>query len=49
MSDSEEEGKRKRRKRKKWVWELLRKREGKGTKNNLIQEIKLANRESFFR
>ena len=38
MSDSEEEGK-----RKKWVWELLRKREGKGTKNNLIQEIKLAN------
>ena len=41
--------KKKKRKRKKWVRELFRKREEKGAFNNLIQEIKVANRESFFR
>ena len=41
--------KKKRRKRKKWVQELFRKREEKGAFNNLIQKIKLADRESFFR
>ena len=39
----------KRRKRKKWVRELFRKREEKGAFNNLIQKIKLADRQSFFR
>ena len=39
--------KRKKRKRKISVRELFRKREEKGAFNNLIQEIKLANRESF--
>ena len=41
--------KKKRRKRKKWVRELFRKREEKGAFNNLIQKMKLADRESFFR
>ena len=41
--------KKKRKKRKKWVQELFRKREEKGAFNNLIQKMKLANRESFFR
>ena len=41
--------KKKKRKRKKWARELLRKREEKGANNNLIQEIKLASRESFFK
>ena len=41
--------KNKRRKRKKWVQELFRKREEKGAFNNLIQKMKLADRESFFR
>ena len=41
--------KKKRRKRKKWVRKLFRKREEKGTFNNLIQKKKLADRESFFR
>ena len=41
--------KKKKRKRKKCVRELCRKREEKGAFNNLIQEIKLADRESFFR
>ena len=41
--------KKKRRKRKKWVQELFRKREEKGAFNNLIQKIRLAKRESFFR
>ena len=36
-------------KKKKWVLELFRKREKKGAFNNLTQEIKLANRESFLR
>ena len=34
-------------KKKKWVLELFRKREDNGGFNNLIQEIKLADRESF--
>ena len=34
------------RKRKKWVRELFRKQEEKGAFNNLIQEMKLADRES---
>ena len=41
--------KKKRRKRKKWVRELFRKREEKRAFNNLIQKMKLAGRESFFR
>ena len=41
--------KKKKKKRKKWVRELFRKREEKGAFNNLTQEIKLANRESFLR
>ena len=41
--------KKKERKRKKWVRELFRKREEKGAFNNLVQEMKLADRESFFR
>ena len=36
------------RKRKKWVRELFCKREEKGAFNNLIQEMKLADRKSFF-
>ena len=39
--------KKERRKRNKWVRELFRKREEKGAFNNLIQKMKLANRESF--
>ena len=39
----------KKKKRNKWVLELIRKGEEKGAFNNLTQEIKLANRESFFR
>ena len=39
----------KRRKRKIWVRELFRKWEEKGAFNNLIQKMKLADRESFFR
>ena len=34
-------------KRKKWVRELFRKREENGGFNNLIQEMKLADTESF--
>ena len=41
--------KKKRRKRKIWVRELFRKHEEKGTFKNLIQKMKLADRESFFR
>ena len=41
--------KRRKKKKKKWVRELFRKREEKGAFNNLIQKMKLANRESFFR
>ena len=41
--------KKKERKRKKWVRDLFRKREGKGAFSNLVQEMKLADRESFFR
>ena len=41
--------KKERRKRKKWVRELFRKREEKGAFKNLIQKMKLADRESFFR
>ena len=41
--------KKKERKRKKWVRELFRKREEKGAFNNLVQEMKLADRESFLR
>ena len=41
--------KKKERKRKKLVRELFRKREEKGAFNNLVQEMKLADRESFFR
>ena len=41
--------KKKKRKRKKRVRELFRKREEKGAFNNLIQKMKLADRESFFR
>ena len=41
--------KKKRRKRKKGEGELCHKQEGKGAFNNLIQKIKLADRESFFR
>ena len=41
--------KKKMRKRKIWVQELFRKREEKGAFNNLIQNMKLADRESFFR
>ena len=41
--------KKKERKRKKWVRELFRNREEKGAFNNLVQEMKLADRESFFR
>ena len=41
--------KKKRRKSKKWVQKLFHKREEKGTFNNLIQKMKLADRESFFR
>ena len=40
--------KKKRRKRKIWVRELFRKRE-KGAFNNLIQKMKLADRQSFLR
>ena len=40
--------KKKRRKRKQWARELFRKREEKRAFNNLIQKIKLADRESFF-
>ena len=36
-------------KKKKWVRELFCKREEKGAFNNLIQKMKLADRESFFR
>ena len=39
----------KERKRKKWVRELFRKREEKWAFNNLVQEMKLADRESFSR
>ena len=61
MSDSEEEDilflqlailfkmKKKKERKKKWVRELFCKREEKGAFNNLIQEMKLADRESFFR
>ena len=60
MSDSEEEDifttsdfvqneKEEREKKKKWIRELFRKREEKGAFNNLVQEMKLADRESFFR
>ena len=38
--------KKKKKKKKKWVRELFRKQEEKGIFNNLIQEIKLSNRES---
>ena len=41
--------KKKRRKRQKWERELFREREEKGAFNNLIQKMKLADRESFFR
>ena len=41
--------KKKNRKRKKRVQELFRKREKKGAFNNLIQEMKLADWESFFK
>ena len=41
--------KKKERKRKKWLRELFCKREEKGAFNNLVQEMKLADRESFFR
>ena len=41
--------KKEKRKRNKWVRELFRKREEKGAFNNLIQKMKLADRESFFR
>ena len=41
--------KKKERKRKKWVRELFRKREEKGAFNNLVQEMKLGDRESIFR
>ena len=41
--------KKKERKRKKLVRELFRKREEKGAFNNLVQEMKLADRESIFR
>ena len=41
--------KKKERKRKKWVRKLFRKREEKGAFNNLVHEMKLAERESFFR
>ena len=41
--------KKKIRKRKKWVPELFCKREEKGAFSNLIQEMKLADRKSFFR
>ena len=41
--------KKKRRKRKIWVRELFRKREEKGVSSNLIQKMKLADRECFFR
>ena len=40
--------KKKIRKRKKWVRELFRKLEEKGAFSNLIQKMKLAERESFF-
>ena len=40
--------KNKSRKRKKWVRELFRKWEEEGAFNSLIQEMELANRESFF-
>ena len=36
-------------KKKKWVRELFCKREEKGAFNNLIQKMKLADRESFLR
>ena len=39
----------KKKKKKKWVQELFRKLEEKGAFNNLIQKMKLADRESFFR
>ena len=35
-------------KKKKWVRELFCKREEKGAFNNLIQEMKLSDRKSFF-
>ena len=41
--------KKKRRKRKIWVRELFRKREEKGAFNNLMQKMKLVDRESFLR
>ena len=60
MSDSEEEDifttsdfvqneKEEREKKKKWIRELFRKREEKGAFNNLVQEMKLGDRESIFR
>ena len=39
----------KKEKKKKWERELFRKREEKEALNNLIQKMKLADRESFFR
>ena len=39
----------KRRKRKKWERGLFRKREEKGVFNNLIQKMKVADKESLFR
>ena len=41
--------KKKRRKRNIWVRELFRKREEKGAFNNLMQKMKLVDRESFLR
>ena len=41
--------KKKERKRKKWARELFRNREEKGAFNNLVREMKLADRESIFR
>ena len=41
--------KKKKRRKKKWKRELFRKREEKGTFNNLIQKMKLADKESLFR
>ena len=41
--------KKKSRKRKKWERQLFRKRKKKGALNNVIQKMKLADRESFFR
>ena len=41
--------KKKKRRKKNWVQELFRKQEEKGAFNNLMQKMKLADRESFFR